>query len=166
MPGTPAVYAVLAYTDPEGHGNYDATTATAIPDAEGNFTLHCTDLQAGKSASLRLIALYANGEATSHVGTWSPYTFPYSVGADGKPDLKTWNLVKAFLPVQEAIAADDVSAAEPLLEALSRSEDAQIAAIAQRALRSGFAQPAPSEINTSITSVALADVAPSEAQVG
>ena len=88
-PGSPPIYAILAYCDPEGGGNYDATTASAIPDAEGNFTLYCTDLKPNKSASLRLIALYANGDATSHIGTRSPYTYPYQVAKDGTPSLNT-----------------------------------------------------------------------------
>lgn len=85
--GSPPVYAVLAYCDPEGEMDYDATTATAIPNADGNFSLDCTDLLPGKSGSLRLIALYANGDATSHVAPISPYSFPYRVGKDGKPQL-------------------------------------------------------------------------------
>jgi len=96
IPGAPPVYAVLAYTDPEGGGNYDATTSTAIPDADGCFELHCTDLKPNKVGSLRLIALYANGDATSHIGTRPPYTYSYEVGRDGKPELKTWTLVKQF----------------------------------------------------------------------
>ncbi len=87
-PGAPPVYAVLAYCDPDGGGDYDATTATAIPDAGGTFTLCCDEIQLGKTASLRLIALYANGDATSHTGATSPYSFSYSVGKDGKPRLK------------------------------------------------------------------------------
>ena len=82
--GSPPVYAVLAYCDSDGRGDYDATTATAIPETDGSFTLHCTDLQAGKPGALRLIALFANGDATSHTGPTSPYTFPYSVGKDGR----------------------------------------------------------------------------------
>ena len=95
-PDSPPVHAVLAYTDPTGGSNYDATTATCVPDKAGNFTLKCTDLRPNKSASLRIIILYANGDATSHIGSHSPYTYPYSVDKDGQPDLSQIDLLLAF----------------------------------------------------------------------
>ena len=59
----PPVYAVLGYFDPEGGGDYDARTATAVPDADGNFSFTCSsaDLVAGKEAQLRVVALQVNG---------------------------------------------------------------------------------------------------------
>ena len=61
--GDPPVYAVVAYFDPEGGSDYDATTATAVPAADGQFSLSSDALQAGKQGELRLFPLHANGSA-------------------------------------------------------------------------------------------------------
>ena len=44
----PPAYAIIGYTDPAGGSNYDATTATAVPDRDGRFTLECNALTAGQ----------------------------------------------------------------------------------------------------------------------
>ena len=165
-PGTPPVYAVLAYCDPAGGSNYDATTATAIPNADGHFTLHCTDLKANKPASLRLIALYANGDATSHIGSHSPYTFPYNVGKDGQPTLETWNQLKQFQPTQAAMKKRDPKAVHAELTKLSKSDNPKTAAIAKRMLARGPIHPAPEKIDVGTSSVILSDTTPSSAKVG
>jgi hypothetical protein len=79
--GSPAVYAVVAYLDPEGGGDYDATTASAVPDDSGRFVLDCRGLQAGKAATLRLVACHVNGLTSS-----AP-PMGYTVDQDGNPDL-------------------------------------------------------------------------------
>ena len=56
------VYAVLAYLDPEGGSDYNATTHVAVPDKNGGFTIDCTSF-AGKSGRLRLVRVHANGWA-------------------------------------------------------------------------------------------------------
>ncbi|NWK55778.1 NPCBM/NEW2 domain-containing protein [Verrucomicrobiaceae bacterium N1E253] len=164
--GTPPVYAVLAYCDPAGRSNYDATTATAIPDAEGNFTLHCTDLQAGKSASLRLIALYANGDATSHIGSRTPYAFPYLVDKNGQANLDTWNLLREFLPLQSAIQRRNQKDIHKELTLLSKSQQPKASAIAKRMLARGHPHPSPEKIEAEVQAVALADTTPASAKVG
>jgi len=166
VPGAPPVYAVLAYTDPAGGGNYDATTATAIPGDDGQFELHCTDLKPNKVGSLRLIALYANGDATSHIGTRSPYTYPYEVGRDGKPHLKTWTLVKQFESLGKAIRARNPRKVQSELQKLSQSKDPQSAAIARRLLARGHLHPEPSKLDAKMTDVSLADTTPTSAKVG
>ena len=74
----PPAYAVIAYTDPEGHGDYDSTTATAIPDENGNVTLTCNALKKGKG-ELRLVVLNASG---SNIGD-RIYAGNYVVADDG-----------------------------------------------------------------------------------
>lgn len=166
VPGTPPVYAVLAYFDPVGGSNYDATTATAIPDADGRFSLQSSDLKPGKSASLRLIALYANGDATSHIGSRSPYSFPYEVARDGTPSLETWNLLKQFQPAIVAMQKRDRKAVQERLTQISKSDDAKVAAIANRLLARGHTHPEPSQIDDKHRTVALADSTPAFAKVG
>lgn len=80
------VYAVVAYADPEGRRDYDATTATAVPDKNGIFTLTCTDLVPGKKGELRVCFLQANGVASAFIGA-PPTTYDYSVAEDGTLDL-------------------------------------------------------------------------------
>lgn len=165
-PDSPPVYAVLAYFDPVGGSNYDAKTATAIPDKDGRFTLSCHDLKRNSAAALRLVLLYANGDATSHVGSRTPYTYPYEVDQNDQPSFSTWNMIKQFEPLQAAITKRDQQAIQSTLQQLSRSKDSRVAAIARRLLATQPVHPAPAEIPAKTTSVALADSTPASARVG
>ena len=60
--GAIPVYAVIAYLDPEGGRDYNATTHVAVPDDQGNFVIDCTAF-AGKTGRLRLVRIHANGWA-------------------------------------------------------------------------------------------------------
>lgn len=81
------VYAVQAYFDPEGNSDYDATSACAVPDMDGKFTLAGTDLVPGKAGELRLILLESNGLPSGFLGR-TRYRYPYLITADGTPDVK------------------------------------------------------------------------------
>ncbi|MBK1855687.1 NPCBM/NEW2 domain-containing protein [Verrucomicrobiaceae bacterium 5K15] len=163
---SPPVHGVIAYTDPSGGSNYDATTATAVPDSHGHFTLNCTDLKAGKSASLRLIILYANGDATSHIGSHSPYTYPYTVGKDGQPDLSTLHQITHFAAVKQAMQQRNQAEVTQQLERLSRGEDQKLAKIAQRLLGKHQRHSTPDKIAHDLTHIPLADTTPTAAKVG
>lgn len=63
------------YFDPDGGSDYDATTASAVPDASGRFTLRSDALTAGKQGELRLFPLHVNGSAA---GQMSQTSFRYS----------------------------------------------------------------------------------------
>ncbi|MCP5536962.1 MAG: NPCBM/NEW2 domain-containing protein [Akkermansiaceae bacterium] len=165
-PGSPPVHAILAYTDPNGGSNYDATTATAIPDANGHFSLNCTDLRNGHPASLRLIVLYANGDATSHVGTFSPYTYFYSVGRDGQPELSDIDLTLLFDPCCQAIRKADHQGVTEALQAVAQSQNPKAAEIAKRLLRQAPLHPSPDQVAPTITSIAIGDATPTTAEVG
>ncbi|MGB0768053.1 MAG: glycosyl hydrolase, partial [Phycisphaeraceae bacterium] len=54
------VYAVIAYLDPEGGSDYNATSHAAVTDNDGRFTIDCTSF-AGKQGRIRLVAIHANG---------------------------------------------------------------------------------------------------------
>lgn len=84
--GEPPVYGVLAYMDPEGGGDYDATTATAVPDQDGRFALDCQALRPGKAGELRIVYLQANGVASGFLSA-TPYRYSYTVAADGTADI-------------------------------------------------------------------------------
>lgn len=164
--GSPPVHAVLAYTDPKGGSNYNATTATAIPNKNNHFTLHCTDLQPGKPANLRLIALHANGDATSHIGSFSPYTYPYTVDKDGQPDLDAIEITTIFAPVIKARTNNNSPQFTNSLKKIARSNNKKAAIIANRLLTRRHKHPEPAKIAENTTSVALSDTTPSTARVG
>ena len=84
--GDPPVYGVIAYMDPDGGSDYDATTTTAVPDEDGFFTLDCQALAPGKEAQLRIVYLQANGVASGFLSS-TPYRYPYRVAADGTADI-------------------------------------------------------------------------------
>ncbi|MEJ6729452.1 MAG: NPCBM/NEW2 domain-containing protein [Akkermansiaceae bacterium] len=113
----PPAYAVVAYFDPDGGSDYNATTATAVPDADGNFTLSCDALPAGKTGELRLHPLYVNGST----GGWMSQTkfrYPYSVGKDGTPDLSTFQFKAILAPIVEALNKRDQTGAQKLADQL------------------------------------------------
>jgi hypothetical protein len=82
----PPVYAVIAYMDPTGGSDYDATTTTAVPDKDGRFTLDCQALAPGKTGELRVVYLQANGQASGFLSS-TPYRYPYVVAKDGAVDI-------------------------------------------------------------------------------
>ena len=79
-------YAVIAYLDPEGRGNYDSRTKVAIPDCHGRFTLECEALVHGKRGELRIVACLVNGA----VHTWRN---GYSVHKNGTPDVQAMQTI-------------------------------------------------------------------------
>lgn len=107
----PPTYAVIAYFDPAGGGDYNATTASAVPDKDGNFTLKTTALSAGKSGELRVVALQANGVTQGN-------RTPYLIGADGSVDLSQWQTQQQLEPINAAVKAGDRAAAQRALQKL------------------------------------------------
>lgn len=164
--GSAPVHAILAYTDPDGGSNYDATTATAIPDAQGRFTLHCTDLRRNGPAKLRLIALHANGDATSHIGSHTPFSYPYTVGKNGQADLSTYQVTSLFEPAIAAFRKRDAALAESLLKKIQASKHPQASPIATRILTNKHPHPEPAALAETIKAVPLADTTPAAAKVG
>ncbi len=56
-------YAVIAYVDPAGGGDYDAKTYVTTPDEAGKFSFANIDIP-NKKTQLRLCACFVNGETT------------------------------------------------------------------------------------------------------
>lgn len=129
----PPAYAVVAYFDPAGGSDYNATTATAIPDQDGTFTLSTDALTSGKSGELRLIPLHVNGST----GGWMSQTkfrYPYTISKDGTPNLSTFQTKQALEPIIEALRAQNFRRAGALS---SRLTDSVQKAIAQNLLGGG-----------------------------
>lgn len=124
----PPVYAVVAYFDPEGGSDYNATTATAIPDTKGNFTLSCDALPAGKSGELRLIPLHVNGSTNGWMSQ-TKFKYPYAISKDGTPDLSTFQIKKSLAPLIEALNTKRIDEARKLSSALKNPRATKIAGI-------------------------------------
>jgi hypothetical protein len=157
---------VIAYCDPEGGKNYDSTTATAIPNSQGEFVLNCTDLKPGKKGVLRLVVLHANGDASSHVGPYSPFMYDYSVDQNGVPNTKALDFVMMFSGVKQAVQAKDDARVEAELKLLAQSKDKKASRIAKRLLVKGHADKSAASLARNVRSVALGDLTPDSEKIG
>lgn len=149
-------YAVLAYMDPKGGGDYNATTTSTIPDVDGNFSLHCDALESGKAADLNLVFLHANGRSTSNASAGRQYSYPYNVAKDGSVDLTSIQTKLALAPVVAAINEREKNPISKLPEGVSD----EIESIAKRLIASNQQTrplPTPANIDNSETSVTLTD---------
>lgn len=156
----PPTYAVIAYFDPAGGGDYDATTASAVPDKDGNFTLKTTALTAGRSGELRVVALQANG-----VTEWN--RTPYLIGGDGNVDLTQWNTRQQLLPLTAAIKANDKGAAQRALQKLQADKvPANVLEIARVQLANLDNTDLPTPATATGQSLWLSDSKPTNAKVG
>ena len=119
----PPVYAVIAYMDPAGGDDYDATATTAVPDKDGKFTLDCQALAPGKTGELRVVYLQANGQASGFLSS-TPYRYPYVVAKDGAVDLAPALAVlnRATRPAANAGGANALTNVPPSVKALAGTE--------------------------------------------
>ncbi len=156
----PPTYAVIAYFDPAGGGDYDATTASAVPDKDGNFTLKTTALTAGRAGELRVVALQANG-----VTDWN--RTPYLIGGDGSVDLTQWNTQQQLLPLTAAIKANDKGAAQRAVQKLEADKvPANVLEIARVQLANLDVTDLPTPAAATGQSLWLSEAKPTSAKVG
>lgn len=100
-------YAVIAYLDPEGGGDYDSRTVVAIPDEERRVSLacHADALVPGKTGTLRLVTCLVNGATSSE-------QHDYRVAEDGTVDVETMRISFAFSPFLDAVEAGEFDQAK------------------------------------------------------
>ncbi len=157
------VYAMIAYLDPEGGGDYNARTVVAIPNGQGQFTLVCgTDaLVPGKSGELRVVACLANGATSTE-------RHEYRVGGDARVDLETMAVSFSFAPFLDAVETKDDKKAESLL--LQWPEDSRERRIARSILlgrrNAARVSLAAKEVPAEVKSIPLSRITPQEASVG
>jgi hypothetical protein len=149
------IYGVVAYTDPEGGGDYNSTTYTAVPDAEGRFSILCNALESGKSGELRLFACHANGSTSRRA-------FGYGVAIDGSVDLSSAQIRLALQPM---IAERDPAVAKEKLGGLSAASR-EVGFRLLNARRERVTIPTPADVEKTTTGIALSDTNPSSARVG
>jgi hypothetical protein len=127
LSGTPPLYGLVAYFDPEGNDDYNATSATAIPAADGSFQLGSSALTAGKRGVLRLIPLHANG-AIPGDNDLSKLRFSYSVSDAGIPELKTIQIKQLLAPLVAALNSGNPNLARKEKDKIKSREASLIAA--------------------------------------
>jgi len=163
----PAPYAVLGYMDPDGGGDYDATSCSAIPDKDGNFTLEANALAPGKSGVFRVVVLQVNGAASSFAGATTPFTYPYIVAKDGTVDLSATRARMQIKPLMDAMAKNDSDAAAKAVANLEASSPEPLIIEAAKVLATSLTEtsgPPPAEAGGSICR--LSDARPFSAKVG
>jgi len=158
--GSPPVYAVVGYLDPAGGGDYDARTVTAVPDADGRFTLHCTAVVGGKPAELRVVACHANGST-------STLAQGYSVAKDGTVDVAALAATFGLRDFLAALERGGPAAAVAIHDALPA--DGAVARLASAILAgrdpqrsTAAAAAAPADVRT----LPLSQATPEQARVG
>lgn len=164
----PPVYGVIGYMDPTGGQDYDATTATAIPDKEGRFTLNCDALVKGKGGTLRVVTLQANGAASSAAaGAGTSPQYPYNVAADGTVDLYTWNAQQQLSPLSVAVRAGNRAGVEAVLKNLQAQNASPAVLEIARVQLANFdntIHPAPTDATGN--TLFLSEAKPASASVG
>ena len=160
--GSPPVYAVVAYFDPDGGSDYDATTATAVPDATGRFMLQSDALTRGKRGELRLFPLHVNGSAAGQMSQ-TKHRYSYAVDADGTPDLSSIQTRQELEPFIAALISKDQSRSKQLAAEI-KSQKA--AAIARSLMQPSTAEQTPAEYNGDSFSISLTNFKPTTAKVG
>jgi hypothetical protein len=155
--GSPPVYALVGYLDPDGRQDYDARAITTTPDQHGLFTFACDDLVVGKPASLRVVACHANGSTTN-------IQFPYAVGDNGTVDIRTMRCLFALREFSNVLAEKGVEAARL---AIPHDEEASRYANAVLGGREKRREMVKADrVPASVDSLLLSRVEPTRAVVG
>lgn len=160
--GSPPIYAVVAYFDPDGGGDYDSTTATAIPAGDGRFEIYSDALRAGKKGQLRLFPLHANGSAAGQMSR-TPFRYSYLVAKDGTPDVTTIQTRLTLKPFLDSLVNGDRKTASEFAEKL---KPGKASAIANTLLNPPRATASPAGYDRSAKSVSLTILKPRLARVG
>jgi len=114
--GKVPIHGVVAYFDSAGGGDYDATTAVAIPNDEGEFMLESGLLRPSLAGELRLVTCHVNGSTDTRVLT-------YRVDDQGNPDLSTIDLVLKLGSMLDALRQGDIAKAEAELKSIAAGND-------------------------------------------
>lgn len=160
-------YAIVAYYDPDGGSDYNAYTATAIPDEGGRFTVYSPKLPPGTKGELRLFPLLVNGSIAKGGMSRSPHRFRYEVQKDGVPDLSDHLTRMELAPLLEALRARNPEQIRNTAKRLTASSEAVVQEIGTRFLQGNRPPSAnAAEADQKIREAALTDFAPASSAVG
>lgn len=150
-------YAVLAYIDGEGRGEYDALTAVAVPDAQGRFRLEQRELPRGKLTQLRLAALKVNGLVLA-----LDSLPPFPVSAEGVADIGNTQTFASLDPIIRLLRQGRAQPARKLTAELPHSDPARVYAAPM------LTPPAqrPASADATVKELSLCDLRPEQAKVG
>ena len=153
-------YAVIGYLDPEGGGDYNSRTEVAIPMKNGEFTMECDEIVAGKITDLRLVACLVNG--ATH--TWRN---SYQVDKNGVVDVSAIQVSLELNQFANALRNGKPTAASKEIaklpkESLARKVAAAILEGKKRNRKTLPAHQVPKELN----SYPLSRIPPKQASVG
>ncbi|TWT32910.1 NPCBM/NEW2 domain-containing protein [Blastopirellula retiformator] len=165
----PPTYAVLGYLDPDGHSNYDANTAVAVPNEAGEFTLRYRPLTPNFQGRIRIDVCQVNGAATTYAGDNSRWGFDLTTDSNAKPQLKTIRQKLKLLPLIEAVKSKDEKRIAELREQLAAADDKLVAEVAKRLSAPSKAKRpyiSPLYVPKEVTEVPLSDCQPETAHVG
>ncbi len=160
--GTPPIYGVIAYFDSLHDGGYRAPTATSVPDSQGRFAIEISDLAPCGSGDLRVEFCHANGAvSTRRLG--------FSATRSGSVDLSQWEMRQALEPVADAVAKNQLGAAQNALRELEASKRSDLEKDIARKLVGTLqseTKPNPADAPAEITQLPLGDAHPQTAKVG
>jgi hypothetical protein len=163
------VYAVFGYMDPLGGGDYDSLPAIAVPDRDGRFKLTADSLPPGKKCVFRLIALGADGTATSFASASSANNYPCQVTADGQPDLLGAQLRLDLAPAVQAFQKKDAAALKAIFQQLApKYEKQRVFQEMETALANALqgSSATADALTATEKELALSQVRPQQASVG
>lgn len=167
--GAVPVYAVFGYMDPLGGGDYDSLPCVAVPDKDGNFKLTADSLTPNKKCVFRLIALGADGTATSFASASSVQNYPYRVTAEGQPDLLGAQLRLDLAPAVQAFQKKDVTVLKATFQKFAQKYAQQrVFAEMEKALSEAMqsALPYVDAVTATGNTMPLSRVRPQHASVG
>ncbi len=161
------IHGVVAYFDPAGGSDYDATTASAVPSDEGEFVMCGEQPVPGRAGQLRIVTCHVNGDTTRR-------EFSYRVSENGTPDLSAIHLSLKLEGMIAAIRTQKFQEAESQLKRVAQNDES-IREAGQRVLSRFVSdwQPishTPSQsiasLDQTVLSVKLSHIQPLIASVG
>jgi len=163
----PPVHALIGYMDPEGGGDYDATTCSAVPDEEGNFVLEANALVPGENQEFRLVACQVNGASSTYVGSNGRWEIPYSVQPSGEVDLSLYRSSRELKELVGKVNAKDAAGALKELDRL-RAKQLDSKLLEAATVLTTTLDPEPLKVPARVegSALSLADAQPAEAKVG
>ncbi len=146
------LYAVVAYCDPAGGGDYNAFTHVAPIAKDGSFSIKCSEFDKKGPGEIRLVFMQVNGAASNFVGPNSAYSYPYQIGADGKLDMSPSVARLLMEPLGQAVAKGDKAGAQEAFDALKSNSEAKFLVPSATALLESMNRRRPSQSPAQIAS--------------
>ncbi|MDF1849357.1 MAG: NPCBM/NEW2 domain-containing protein [Verrucomicrobiales bacterium] len=160
-------YAIVAYYDPDGGSDYDAYTATSVPNENGKFQIYSPELPPGTKGELRLFPLLVNGSIANGGMSRTPYRFRYEVQKGGTPDLSSYLTRAKLTPLLDALRSNDGQGVKKAAQELAESEEGVVQEIGARFLQENTApKKKASDPSKKTQEASLTDFAPASAAVG